>query len=320
MPKRDKENGSKDQGLVRRATNTELTDWEQAEASHARDVRSHETLGIPRIQTRGAIFKIDDKPVGRELDLVVLGTKHEKVFFWKKFDPNKPGQTPDCYAFGDEEAAMVAHPQARDRQNLKVHRENCEVVRAGSGPEARRIECDCPVREGGDSPCTGCRHNAFNTAEVGRGKRCKDYRRLLVMAAVKDQNGAPRDPDADSVHRGEVRLLAVPPASLADWGMLVKELTPVSEGGMGYTRTGSVSEILLHAEVYPLEQGGHGLKFSRVRNIPREAFQAITQRRRAVESMLTQPYPDIESEDEGQRAPAGLAPRQRSEKTRSKLR
>jgi hypothetical protein len=57
-----------------------------------------------------------------------------------------------------------------------------------------------------------------------------------------------------------------------------------------------------------------------VRNIPREAFQAITQRRRAVESMLTQPYPDIESEDEGQRAPAGPAPRQRSEKTRSKLR
>lgn len=267
MAKKNK--SSSGEGLVKRATETALTDWEQQEASHARDVRSKLTLGIPRITTRGGVFKIDDKVVGNVLKLAIVATKKEKSYYKGKFDPTKPA-TPDCYAFGDEEATMVANDASRDKQNLK---------------------------EDGSSPCVGCRWNAFRTAEVGSGKRCKDYTRLLVIAPTLKANGEGGVMlDPDRVQKADVRLLQVPPASLTNWGNYVKSLTPVEEGGLGLTRTGSVSERIVITTIYPLENGGHGLKFEADMQLPADAHRAITLRRKAAESMLTQPYPDIEAE------------------------
>lgn len=286
MAKR-KGQGQSETGLVQRSTQTALQPWEAQAAQEARDERSKETLGVPRITHKGGVFRYDDRTVGTSLKLGVLGYKQEKTFYIAKYDPNKPPTTPDCYAFGDEEKSMVAHEASRSKQNLQ--------------PD-------------GTSPCNGCKHNVFGTAEVGRGKRCKDYRRLLVISPVLGPDGKPKlDPNA--VQQAEVRLIQVPPASLQNFGNYYQSLKPVEEGGLGLTRTGNIREMMVQLDLYPLDKGGHGIKFTPAGTVSGEAFQALMARRRGVESMLTQPYPNIEAEEA---APGPKAPA-RTAKTNKKL-
>lgn len=238
-----------------------LEDWEQQEAAHARDVRSKETLGAQRITHRGGNFKVDETVVGKSIKLVVLDWRFEKSYFEGAFDPNTP-TTPDCYAFGTDEKSMKPHEAAPDKQN----------------PE-----------------CTGCKHNAFNTANVGRGKRCKDYRKLLVISPVIGQDGKPRvDPDA--VQKAEKRTLQVPPVSLKNFANYLTSLKPIEEGGMGTTRTGSASEVITQMDTYDLDSGGHGIKFSVAGVLDKEAFRAVVAARQGSGDMLTAAYPVIEAE------------------------
>ena len=250
---------SKEQALVKRSTNTALEPWEEEESRHAKDVRSKETLGMPRITHRGGEFKVNDKPAGRSLKVVVVAEKYEKQFYLNKFDPNKPGQTPDCYAFGDDpEKGMAPHEMSRAKQNA-----------------------DCPT----------CPHNRFGTADIGRGKKCKDYRRLGVLSPIINPDGTVKL-DANGVMQTEKHQLAVPPASLKGWGNYLNG--PVQDK----SPTGSVSGVVTQIDTYSLKSGGHGLAFSVVQAISKEALQAIRTVRPQVEQMLIQPYPNIEAEVE----------------------
>ncbi len=266
------------QALVKKSE-TALTSWEQEEAAHAKDVKSKETLGVARITTRGGDFKIDGKNLGRTMVVLPIAAAKEKNFFLKKFDPNKPA-TPDCYAFIDdnrEEKDMVAHLAAPHPQNRNPN--------------------------GDESPCAGCKHNAFGTAEVGRGKRCKDYRRWLVIAPVM-RDGVPFL-DAEAVRAAEKRQIQIPPASLKNYGNYLAGLNDK-------TRTGSIREMIVQMELYALPQGGHGIKFTPVKGVDQKVHEAAVAVGNAALPMLTQAYPVLDSEGQEQ-------PKERSKKSNKKL-
>jgi len=237
----------------------ELAPYEQELMNEARDERAKETLGVPRITHRGGVIQIDGKQVqGNRLKLAVIDYIFEKTYFEGKFDPTKPA-TPDCYAFGTEEKSMVAHEAAPHKQNLK--------------PD-------------GTSPCIDCKWNKFNTAEIGRGKRCKDYRRLLVISPLLGQDGLPRNGD---LQKAEKRQLQIPPASLKNWGNYLSSLPE-------RTRTGNVREMIMEVSAQPLKNGGHGLTFEPVAPVSAETLQGIMALRKQSQGVLTQPWPNIETE------------------------
>ena len=261
----------KDTALVKKATEA-LAPWEQEEAQHARDVKSKETLGIPRIQTRGAKFSIDGKALGTSLVVLPIAAAKEKSYYVEDFNPAVPA-TPECYALADDtlaEADMVAHAAARDKQNLQ--------------PD-------------GSSPCQGCKHNAFNTAKKGKGKRCKDYRRWLVISPVLDEKTGRYNLDAAAVQKAEKRQLSIPPSSLKAYGAYLSSLNDK-------TRTGSVREMMVKLDIYNLPNGGHGFTFEPVQGVDSETFQAVRAIGNAAAGTLLQPYPDLGSNEEAGAAQA----------------
>lgn len=255
--------------LVQRAS-TALEPYEEEMAAEGKNERAQETLGIPRISTKGGTFKIDNNDIGKKIKLAVVDFIYEKTFYSGRYDPNVAA-TPDCYAFarpqagekpGEAEARMVAHDAAPNKQN---------------------------PQSDGKSPCRGCKWNEFETAEVGRGKRCKDVRRVLVLSPRLDQAGKPVVDDS-VVAKAEVRQLSFPPASLKWWSAYYGSLGEL-------TKTGNIREAIMEVEIVSLPSGGHGLKPTFAGRVTSEGLKAISELRKARDGALTQPYPVIAAEE-----------------------
>jgi hypothetical protein len=133
------------------------------------------------------VLSVDGDPVkGNMLRLVVVGAVHENVYYPGRFDPDTP-QAPTCYAFADSaaddpEASMKPHPEAED-------------------PQA--------------DACAECENNIMGSADTGRGKACKNSRRLCVVTEDALES-------AEALKAAEVRLLKVPVTSVKGWAQYVR--------------------------------------------------------------------------------------------------
>jgi hypothetical protein len=164
---------------------TALVAWKARLAAAAQKELKAErvTSGIPTVSTRGGVLSIDGSPVkGGELQVIVLAAVHVNTYYPDRFDPDNK-QAPACYAFGDPEAddpesEMVPHDEAEDAQA---------------------------------SRCAECPMNIMGSADTGRGKACKNIRRLAVIDASEIDDGPAGVKDA------EVRLLNVPVTSVRNW-------------------------------------------------------------------------------------------------------
>lgn len=172
---------------------TALVPWEQQMAAAAARQKAAEkpVTGLPTIGTRGGVLTVDGSPVkGNVLRGIVLGAVHENAYYEGDFDPDQP-TVPVCYAFAD--------PTVED-------------------PEAA-AEAMAPV--GVDSPqadaCTGCPMNEFGTADRGRGKACKNIRRLILV--TEDSLESP-----EKLAKAEMRMLKVPVTSVKHWANYVRNV------------------------------------------------------------------------------------------------
>lgn len=165
---------------------TALTVWDKelAEAAHEQAAKEKVRGEFKNIGTRGGILTVDDSPVkGNELRVVVLATAFENAFYDGPFDPNEIKQ-PVCFALSLDGENMAPHENSTDPQN-------------GS--------------------CDGCPHNEFGSAETGRGKACKNVRRLMLVTADSLESAA-------KLEEAEVRQLKLPPTSGKNWAKYVHRI------------------------------------------------------------------------------------------------
>lgn len=241
----------KEVALAKQSTSAALAkpmeDWEIELAGQAKDEASKETLGMQRISHKNGILKIDGQPVkDNKLRCAIVDYSFSKAFYPGAYDPNVAA-TPTCYAFGREEKGMVPHEQA-------------------------------PKKECAD--CASCEWNRFGTAERGRGKRCKDERRVMVIVEAQDP---------DSIAAAETRQINIPPGSLKNWGAylnVIKEVTP----------SGNVRAVLTEISTEP-SGGAYALTFKPVDRLAKEFVMAILAKKPGVEAALFAPYPNIEQEE-----------------------
>jgi hypothetical protein len=248
-----------------------LEPWETDMQQQASTERSQETQGVPRITTRAMVLKVDGKVVeGGKLKLAIVDYVHEKRYTIGDFDPNDT-RPPDCYAqarpmpgekTGDTENRMVAHTAAPEKQNLK---------------------------EDGTSPCRGCRHNAFHTAKVGKGKACKDYRKLLVFSPRIGNDGKPVV-DEDAVEKGALYQIDVPPSGLKDWGGFLSRIEPM-------LRTGNIREAIIQVSLESLPNGGHKPVFDFIGPVARDGLKSIYELGKSRSDLLMQPWPVRKAEE-----------------------
>lgn len=148
-------------------------------AQLANTAASNETMGTPYISIKNSKFTLNDEKLGTSIDVVVLATAFDNAYYDRPYNPDVIA-SPACFAL-----AIDADDLEPDEDSPDVQAESCAV---------------CPMNE-------------FGSAENGKGKACKNGRRLLV-ATIK--NG--------EVDLSNIAMLKIPPTSLKNWATYVRNL------------------------------------------------------------------------------------------------
>ena len=142
------------------------------------------------ISVRGGVMQWRGAPVaGNKLDVVILASIFENVYYEGKFDPNTVS-SPACYAFAKTQDALKPHELA-------------------------------PNKQGDDNGlCAACWANAWASDPEGRrGKACRNTRRLAVIPA--------QPLTAEAVKSAEQAYLKLPVTSVAAYSAHVMQLAEV---------------------------------------------------------------------------------------------
>jgi hypothetical protein len=120
---------------------------------------------------------------GNKLDCIVVAGVFEHRWFKNKFDPNKR-ENPNCFALSVDGKDMRPNEASPDLQS-----ETCD---------------DCPRFQWGSAP------------DGGRGKACKQVRRLALLPAT-----VLRDTDKEKIGSIEMALMTIPVTSGRNWANYV---------------------------------------------------------------------------------------------------
>lgn len=134
------------------APGTSLVKWQDQLAKEAAAVAEQEKSESQFLSFRGGILAYGENPIpGNKLKVVVMDSAYEHAWYPGAFDPNNP-VSPSCWAAGRVESELAPTDDVDDKQNADCA--SCELNKWGSDPDG------------------------------GRGKACKNIRRLSLMDAT----------------------------------------------------------------------------------------------------------------------------------------
>jgi hypothetical protein len=155
----------------------------------AQQVSNKEQIGIPTISLRGKKFVMNEEKIGFRdeklglcLDVVILATVYEHAYYDRPFNPDEV-TPPACFSIGQDLPSMVHHESTPVPQW-----ENCE----------------------------SCPKNQFKSSANGKGKACRNGRRLLV--APIDENG---------VDLEQLAIINLSPTALRTFSAYAKKLASI---------------------------------------------------------------------------------------------
>ena len=177
---------------------TSIIRWEDtlaADAKLAAVVEANTGLGN-FISTRGGLQYAGAPIPGNKMNAIILDHIAANLYYAEKFDPDDRA-SPTCYAYGH------AQPDGT-MPDMKPHEKASE-----------------PQHE----KCAGCQWDAWGTADNGKGKACKNVRRLALIHADVLQ-GKVKD-IGDIIRKSPVAFLNIPVTSVGGWANYVRSLANV---------------------------------------------------------------------------------------------
>lgn len=188
---------------------------------------------------------------------IVLDSVLENVWYAEKWKPDSPA-SPACYAFGRLDAEMKPHEKAEDPQN---------------------------------ATCKGCPMNEWESADEGRGKACKNSRRLALIPADESLKSA------DTMKDANIAFARIPVTSVKAWAGYVTQLANVTKK----PPYAVVTEIMVTTD--PKTQ--FKVSFKLVRSIDdRHVQQALLEKVQQARSSIIFPYAPREAAAEPARGKA----------------
>lgn len=133
------------------------------------------SAGTAFLSTKGGILSYRDQPIaGNELEVVVLASPVERLYYASRYDPTKI-VGPACFSLSTTATGMKPNATSPEPQH---------------------------------DMCSGCPKDQWGSASNGgRGKACSEKRRLLIMTADSVTS-------ADNVGIAEVAALRIPVTSV----------------------------------------------------------------------------------------------------------
>lgn len=221
--------------------------WEEQMKADAKAQLSAERPALAIMSLKSGVMSIGDNAVpGNEIAAIVVAAVSENAYYSTRYDPNVR-TNPDCYAIGEGKAQeLVPYTESKNKQAEACA--SCEKFEWGSDPNG------------------------------GRGKACKERRRLALIPA----DGA-----------SEMLLLSIPPTSLKNWSNHVAKVVATT----GLSTAGVITQI----KVVPSAKNQFEVKFEMLEKLPDHVMPNVMAKKLEALQIMTQPYPE---EEEPAAAPA----------------
>lgn len=239
-----------------KATGTALVNWDEELARQATEVANMEasTGGGNFFSLQGGILSFNGTPLeNNQMAVVIADYVMENVFYEGRYDPNTPSP-PMCYAFG------------RDEKSMEPHR---IVVEASNHQH---------------DTCAGCPNNEWGSADEGRGKACRNIRRLaLVPAGALDKDGRFTMADAEYLQSATFGFLKLPVTSVKGFAAFVKTVS----GALKRPPHG----IFTRVRIVPDASNQFKVVFEPLSPVPASHMGIVMQRHAEAKSLIEQSYP-----------------------------
>lgn len=257
---------------AKKAPGTQIANWDQALADAA-DAAAAQEANVAAGQffsVKSGVLSFNDAPLpGNQMAVIILDAVLENVYYEGDFDPDNP-TGPTCFAFGRSDDAMAPH----------------EVVVTAGLQQA--------------DACTGCPKNEWGTANKGKGKACRNTRRVAMISAGEldpKTNEFSAYEDAGYFQTAEVGYLKLPVTSVKGYAAFVKQVA----GSLRRPPHGIFTKV----RVIPDDKTQFKVLFEALASVPNELMQIVIDRNKEVASVIEFPYTLAEPAPE---PPKGKAP------------
>lgn len=204
----------------------------------------------------GVLSWQDSQMPNNQMAVIILDSIMENVYYEGKYDPEVP-QSPVCFAFGRDEKDMAPHQLVIDAGNQMC---------------------------GTTGLCSGCEMNDWGTADVGRGKACRNTRRLaMIPAGSFDREGRFSLFEDDSHYENTaVGFMKLPVTSVKSYSSFVKQVA----GTLHRPPFGIITKV----SVVPDAKSQFKVLFEPIMNTPDEIMGIIMKRHEDTMPIIAFPY------------------------------
>ena len=230
---------------------TAVVTWRDKMAAVTKQAASSEAPKGGFLSFKGGNMSYDDVPIpGNVLKVVVVDFLLENAIFKEKYNPNKPA-SPMCYAFGRDEEDLAPHPDAPEPQN---------------------------------ADCATCPNNAWaSDPDGGRGKACKNSRRIAIMTADVLDKGP------EAIRKANIVMCKIPVTSIKNFSLFVNQCVQA----LGTPPFGVICELSVKPHPTSLFQV-HWKVLEKIED--EDVLQHILAKHLSGEQKMFQPYPVQEEE------------------------
>ncbi len=239
----------------------DLVAWEEElaqEAKKAKEIEAKASTDSNRFTVKSGVLHWKGAPVpNNKMLVVIMDSVFESAYYEDEYDPENPAP-PTCFAIG------------RDPEEMEPH----ETV----------VKADQQQSE----DCEDCPHAEWGSADKGKGKACKQTRRLALIVAgtISKEKGYDVIEDEDHYNKSEVGILKLPITSVRNFSNYVSELAE----GVGRPPHFVFTEI--SAAPHPRNQ--YEITFRMVEKVSMELAGVIKDRKdTSVVTIVEKPY-DLE--------------------------
>ena len=224
-------------------------------AAAAKGAAAAERPATSRISLKSGVLSYAGQPMpGNKAEVLVLAATYRNTYYAGRYDANNI-VNPNCFALSDTDAGMTPHPNVAEPEHP-----TCE---------------GCPRNEWGSDP------------NGGRGKACKQTRRLVLMpaSAITDKT--------DDVKSAELAIMDVPVTSVKNYSAFVNTLAAT----VGVPPYAAVCEV----SVVPDAKTQFKVKFQPMRTLPTvEHLRAVQSRLEGAIALGVQPYDSSATKDDAE--------------------
>lgn len=247
---------------TRRKKSTAVANWDEqlaAQAEVAAGMEANTGTGS-FFSFKGGVLSFNDNPLpDNEVAVIIVDHVLENVFYEGAYDPEDPSG-PTCFAFGRSETEMGPHDK---------------VLAAGQGV------CD---------DCENCPNNEWGSADTGRGKACRNVRRLAVIPAGELDDGSfDAFEDPEHFESAAIAFMKLPVTSVKGYAAFVKQIA----SAMRRPPHGIFTKV----KVVPDAKSQFKVTFEALGQVPNELMQAVMNRHEEAKGVIEFPY-DLDSERE----------------------